>query len=167
MRRRSIESLYSRARGGATGVLGALQVPSRGWRGDPIGRTTGQLLPDLVSSCARVVRKTRLPSREGVLAFFGNQLGANAVAWTAGVMAAGLVEVFFEQRSVRNLWGLAAWGGRTLVSADDYRVIMTLTSYTTGLVMLILMRHLVLRWVSEFRDLRLERSEPDQASDPL
>jgi hypothetical protein len=32
--------------------------------------------------------------------------------------------------------------------------------------MLILMRHLVLRWVSEFRDLRLERSERDQASDP-
>jgi hypothetical protein len=166
MRRRSIESLYSRDRGGATGVLGALQVPSRGWRGDTIWRTTGQLLPDLVSSGARVVRKTRLPSRGGVLAFFGNQLGANAVAWTAGVMAAGLVEALFEQRSMRNLWGLAAWGGRTLVSADDYRVIMSLTSYTTGLVMLILIRHLVLRWASEFRDLRLESGERDQASDP-
>jgi hypothetical protein len=166
MRRRSIESLYSRARGGATGVLGALQVPSRGWRADTIWRTTGHLLPDLVSSCARVVRKTRLPSREGALAFIGNQLGANVVAWTAGVMSARLVETFFEQRGMRNLWGLAAWGDRTLVSADDYRVIMTLTSYTTGLVMLILMRHLVLRWVSEFRDLRLERCERDQVSDP-
>ena len=165
MRRRSIEGLYSRARGGATGVLGALRVPGRGWRGDTIRRASGQLLPDLVSSGARVVRKTRLPSREGVLAFFGKQLWANAVAWTAGVMAAGLVEAFFEQRSMRNLWGLAGWGGRTLVSADDYRVIMTLTSYTTGLLMLILMRHLVLRWVSEFRDLRLERSERE-TSDP-
>src|SRR5262245_21712251 len=164
MRRPSIESLYSRARGGATGVLGTLQVPSRGWRADTIWRSTGQLLPDLVSSCARVVRKTRLPSREGVLAFFGNQLWANAVGWTAGVMAAGLVEAFFEQRSMRNLWGLAAWGGRTVVSSDDYQVIMTLTSYTTGLVMMILMRHLVLRWISEFRDLRLERSERE-ASD--
>jgi hypothetical protein len=166
MRWRSIESPYPRARDGATGALGALQVPSRGWRGDAIWRTTGQLLPDLVSSGARVVRKARLPSRGGIVAFFGNQLWANAVAWTAGLIAAGLVEAFFEQRSMRNLWGLAAWGGRTLVSTDDYRVIMTLTSYTTGLVMLILMRHLVLRWVSEFRDLRLERSERDQVSDP-
>src|SRR5262249_59591144 len=124
------------------------------------------VLPDLVASCARLVRKTRLPSSQGVFAFFGNQLLANAVGWTAGVTAAGLVETFFEARSMRNLWGLAAWGGRTLVSADAYRVIMTLTSYTTGLVMLILMRHLVLRWFSEFRDLRLERSERDQASDP-
>jgi len=124
----------------------------------------GQLLPDLVSSGARVVRKTRLPSRGGVLAFFGNQLWGNAVGWTAGVTSAGLVESFFEQRSMRNLWGLAAWGGRALVSADDYRVIMTVTSYTTGLVIMILMRHLVLRWVSEFRDLRLERGERDPAS---
>ena len=82
---------------------------------------------------------------------------ANVVGWTAGVIAAGLVETFFEARSIRNLWGLAAWGGRTLVSADAYRAIMTATSYTAGLIMLISMRHLVLRLVTEFRDLRLER----------
>src|SRR5262245_53597122 len=109
----------------------------------------GQVLPDLVESGARVVRKTHLPSPQGVLSFFGNQLLANAVGWTAGVMAVGLVETLFEARSIRNLWGLAAWGGRTLVSADDYRWIMTLTSYTTGLVMMILMRHLVLRLLTE------------------
>ena len=164
MRRRSIESLCSGVRGG-TGFLAAVRIPGRTRRSDSIWRAIGGLLPDLVASCARVVRRARLPSRQGVVSFFGNQLWANAVAWTAGVMAAGLVETFFEARSIRNLWGLAAWGGRTLVSADDYRVIMTLTSYTAGLAMLILMRHLVLRWVTEFRDLRLERSERDRASD--
>ena len=126
----------------------------------------GQLLSDLVASGARVLHKTRLPSPQGVLAFFGNQLVANAVAWTAGVMAAGLVETFFEARSIRNLWGLAAWGGRTLVSSDDYQMIAALTSYTAGLIMLIAMRHLVLRLVGEFRDLRLERNGRNRVSDP-
>jgi hypothetical protein len=114
-----------------------------------------------------VVRKTRLPSPQHVLSFFGDQLLANAVAWTAGAMAAGLVGSFFEARSLRNLWGLAAWGGhRTLVSADAYRMIVTLTSYTAGLIMLISMRHLVLRLVTEFRALRLERNARDRSSDP-
>ena len=53
----------------------------------------------------------------------------------------------------------------TVVSADDYRVIMTLTSYTAGLIMLILMRHLVLRLATEFRDVRGERNERERAPD--
>jgi hypothetical protein len=130
-------------------------------------RVHGEVLPDLVESGARVVRKTRLPSPQGVLAFFGNQLLANALGWTAGVMAVGLVETFFEARTVRNLWGVAAWGGRTLVSADDYRMLVTLTSYTAGLLMMIAMRHLVLRLVTEFRDLRLERNGHGRAPDAL
>ncbi len=166
MRRRSTENPCFRVHGGTPGVSGAIRVPSRRWRSDATRLAIGQALSDLVASCTRVVRKTRLPSAQGLLAFFGNQLLANAVAWTAGVMAAGMVETFFEARSIRNLWGLAAWGGRTLVSAGDYRMIVTLTSYTAGLIMLILMRHLVLRLVSEFRDLRLERNERDRASDP-
>ena len=166
MRRRSTENPCFRVHGGAPGVSGAIQVPSRSWRSAATGLAIGQVFSDLVASGARVLRKTRLPSPQGLLAFFGNQLLANAVAWTAGVMAAGLVETFVEARSIRNLWGLAAWGGRTLVSADDYRTIMTLTSYTAGLVMMILMRHLVLRLVTEFRGLRLERNGRDRASDP-
>jgi hypothetical protein len=164
MRRRSTENPCFRVLGGAPGVSGAIRVPSRRWRSDATRRAIGQVLPDLVASCTRVVRKTRLPSPQGVLAFLGNQLLANAVGWTAGVMAAGLVETFFEARSIRNLWGLAVWGGRTLVSPDDYRMIMTLTSHTAGLIMLILTRHLVLRLVTEFRDLRLERGRlPDRS----
>jgi len=161
MRRRSTDDRCSRVHAGAPG-----RVPSRRWRSEATPRATGPVLPDLVASCTRLVRKTRLPSPQGVLAFFGDQLLANAAAWTAGVMAAGLVETCFEARSIRNLWGLAAWGGRTLVSADDYRMIITLTSYTAGLIMLISMRHLVLRLVAEFRDLRVECNERDGASDP-
>jgi hypothetical protein len=115
-----------------------------------------------------VARKTRLPSHQAVLDFFGGQLLANAVAWIAGVMAAHLVGSFFEARSIRNLWGLVASGDRNVVSADDYRLLMTLTSYTAGLVILILVRHLVLRLAAEFRDLRVERrrgggSDPAQS----
>ena len=168
MHRRSTENPCFRVHGGAPGVPGTIPVPSPLWRSEATTRlASGQVLSDLVASCARVVRKTRLSSPQGVLSFFGDQLLANAVAWTAGVMAADLVGTFFEARSIRNLWGLAAWGGhRTLVSADDYHMIVTLTSYTAGLIMLILMRHLILRLVTEFRDLRLERNGRDRASDP-
>ena len=165
MRRRSAENHWFPVHEVPPGVSGAIRGLSRLWRSDTTRRAIGQVLPDLVASCARVVRKTRLPSPQGVLAFFGNQLFANAVAWTAGIMAAGLVETFFEARSIRNLWGLAAWGGRTLVSADQYRMMMTVTSYTAGLIMLILMRHLVLRLATEFRDVRGERNGRERASD--
>ena len=165
MSRQSAENLCSSACAVAPGVSDAARAPSRCWRHDATRGTIRQVLLDLVQSCARVASETRLPSRKGVLEFFGSQLLANAVAWTAGVMAAGLVETFFEARSIRNLWGLAAWGDRTVVSADHYRLIMTLTSYTAGLVMLTLMRHLVLRLVTEFRDVRVERNGRERASD--
>jgi hypothetical protein len=51
---------------------------------------------DFFESWRRVARKTRMPTREGVAAFFGNQVLVNAVAWTAGLIAAGLVRSFFE-----------------------------------------------------------------------
>ena len=163
--RRSAENLCSSVHGVASGVSDATPEPSRGWRHEATQHAIRQVLLDLVESCARVASATRMPSRKGFLDFFGSQLLGNAVGWTAGVMAASLVETFFEARSMRNLWGLAAWGRRTVVSADDYRVIMTLTSYTAGLIMLILMRHLVLRLATEFRDVRGERNGRERASD--
>jgi hypothetical protein len=163
--RRSAENLCSSVHGVASGVSDATREPSRCWRHDATQHAIRQILLDLVESGARVASATRMPSRKGFLDFFGSQILGNTVGWTAGVMAAGLVETFFEARSIRNLWGLAAWGGRSVVSADDYRVIMTLTSYTAGLIMLILMRHLVLRLATEFRDVRGERSGRERASD--
>lgn len=163
--RRSPESLCSSVHGVASGVSDATREPSRCRRHDATQHAIRQVLLDLVESCARVASATRMPSRRRFLDFFGSQLLGNTVGWTAGVMAAGLVETFFEARSIRNLWGLAAWGGRTVVSADDYRLIMTLTSYTAGLIMLILMRHLVLRLATEFRDVRGERNGRERAAD--
>jgi hypothetical protein len=103
-----------------------------------------------------------MPTWNGILEFFGKQVFINALAWTAGLMAAGLVKSFFEARGIRNFWGLTASSSRTLVSADDYQMIMTLTSYSAGLIMLIVSRHLVLRLIAEFRALRLERGQTDE-----
>lgn len=119
---------------------------------------------DLLESCGRVARKARLPTRSGFLGFFGDQVLVNGMGWTAGVLAAELVRRFFDVRGFRNLWGLAAHG-RTLVSADEYQLITTLVSYSAGLVMLILVRHLVLRWITEFYGLRFERARAERASD--
>jgi hypothetical protein len=146
----------------ADGVPGNTPVPrtARTPQPLPITTTDGTLrrtLLDAFESARRVARQTRLPDRKGLAAFFGKQLGVNAVAWTAGLLAVEVVSRFFEVKGIRNLWGLAAWGGRTPISAEDYHLITSLTSYTAGLLMLILMRHLVLRWIAELHALRAER----------
>lgn len=135
----------------------------RRWRRDAIERAIRQAIADFFESWVRVARKTHLPTRRGILEFFGNQVLVNAVAWTAAVTAAGLVKNFFEVRGFRNLWGLMAPRSRTLVSPDDYQVIMTLAGYSAGLIMLILVRYLVLRLISEFHSLRLERVQGEGA----
>jgi hypothetical protein len=107
------------------------------------------------------VRKTRLPTWKSIGRYLGHQVLINSVAWTAGLLAVGLVRSFFEVRSFRNLWGLFAWGDRTLVSADDYQAMTNVTSYLAGLVILIFVRHFILRVSTELHDLRLERDDFD------
>ncbi|KPJ75645.1 MAG: hypothetical protein AMS19_13775 [Gemmatimonas sp. SG8_23] len=158
MQRRSAESLAFATRAGVRGVSTGRRAGISWWRCGPIQRAIRLAAADVFESCGRVARKTHVPTRKGILEFFGNQVLINAVAWTAGVIAAGLVKSFFEVKGFRNLWGLIAPRGRALVSADDYQMIMTLMSYSAGLLMLILVRHLILRLITEFRALRLERA---------
>jgi hypothetical protein len=163
MQRQSAESVLFPTRAAAHGVCAANREAIRWRRSDEIQRAIRQAIADVFECWVRVVRKAHMPTRKGILEFFGNQVLINAVAWTAGVMAAGLVKNFFVVKGFRNLWGLIAPRSRTLVSADDYQVIMTLTGYAAGLVMLILVRHLLLRSIAEFRSLRLERAQGDGA----
>jgi len=135
------------------------------WRSDAAQDELHRATADFVESARRVARKTQMPTRDGVVAFFWNQILINAVAWTVGVFAAGLVKHFFEVRGFRNLWGLTASSTRSLVSADAYQTIMIVASYSAGLVMLILMRHLILRTIAELYALRLERAGGSPAAD--
>ncbi len=115
-----------------------------------------QAVSDGFESCARVARDTHLPSRRGLLAFFGNEVLVNAVAGTSALVAGALARRFLEIRGLRNLWGLAA--SKTAVSADDYQTVLVATSYAAGLLMLILVRQLILRVAGEFHALRRERA---------
>jgi hypothetical protein len=140
-------------------------------RADTSSGAVRQTLGDFWESWRRVARKTHMPTREGVMAFFGHQVLVNTVAWTGGVVAAGLVRRFFEIRGFWNLWGLASSAGRSPLSVDDYQALMTLASYLAGLVMMVLIRHLVLRVITEFRSLRFERDRvggacPSAPADP-
>lgn len=125
---------------------------------DPAPGLFRGLVADLWESGARVARGIRLPRPAGIVGFFGNQLLVNAVAWTAGMVAVHLVQRFFEVRGFRNLWGLFASGDRSVVSGDEYRLITIVTSYTAGLLILIGIRHLALRMMAEFHDLRRVRA---------
>jgi len=116
-----------------------------------------QATADAVEGAARVVRATRIPTRKTILDFLTHQVLVNSVAWTAGLIAAGVVTSLYEVRGLRNLWGVAASGSRTLVSGEDYHSIMTVTSFSAGLMMMIFVRHFLLRWIDELRSVRLER----------
>ena len=138
----------------------------RWWQRDATQNTIRQAIADFFESWARVVRKTHVPTRESTMRYFGNQLVVNAAAWTAALLAARVVKTFFEVKGIRTHWGLAASRDRTLVSADDFQLIMSLASYTAGFIMLILVRHLLLRLISEFRSLRIERiGELEESTD--
>ena len=138
----------------------------RGLRGRKARHAFRLTIEDILESGARVVRKLEWPTQEGVWKFLGNQLLVNTVAWSAGLIAAGLVKNFFEVRGFANLWGLAPQKGRSLVSAADYELIVNVASYSSGLFMLILVRYLILRLITEFHAVRRERESRDQATDP-
>jgi hypothetical protein len=152
------ESVPSVFRDFAGGISASIRASIRWWRSEETQDALRYAIVDFVESWDRVVRKAKKPTREGVMRFMGNQVLINTVAWTAGVTAAGLVKNFFEVRSFRNLWGLTAPGSRSLVSADDYELIVNVASYSAGLIMLIMARYLILRLIAEFHALRRERA---------
>lgn len=117
-----------------------------------------QLVVDLGVAVWRAVRVVRLPTGGEVQAFFGNQVISSTAGWAAGLASASLVDRWFVRRGVRNLWGLAARGDRTLVSADTYAWLATATSFVVGLVVLISVRHLVHGTLRELRELRALRA---------
>jgi hypothetical protein len=157
------ESVPSVFREITRGISVSIRALIRWWRCEETQDALRFAILDFVESWERVVRKTERPTREGVLRFLGNQVLINTVAWTAGVAAAGFVKNFFEVRGFRNLWGLTAPGSRSLVSADDYALIVNVASYSAGLIMLILARYLILRVVAEFHALRRERALAPEA----
>jgi hypothetical protein len=128
----------------ATGWVAAHPAVRTSWR-------------DACEATRRIARSIRFPTRQELLGFLGHQALVNTVAWCAGLAAAGLITWFFEERSLRNLWGLIPSGHRALVSPDDYRMLLSLASFCAGLTMMVFVRHVLLRWIAEVRVVRLER----------
>jgi hypothetical protein len=147
-------------------VSATLDASWRGRRGNRARQAFRQTIEDILESGVRVVRKSEWPTRDGVLKFLGNQVLINSVAWSAGLVTAGLVKNFFEVRGFANLWGLAPRNGRSLVSAADYELIVNVASYSSGLLILILVRYLILRLIAEFHALRRERTIGDRPPIP-
>lgn len=119
---------------------------------------------DLVVSVGRALSRLRVPTGGEVRSFFGNQLISSAAGWAAGLASASMVDRWFVRRGVRNLWGLASRGDRTVVDADTYAWIATGTSFVVGLVVLITVRQLVHGTLRELGELRAERALEGQGS---
>lgn len=118
---------------------------------------------DLVESVVRVTRGFRVPTRTDLVKFAGNQLLVNAVAWTAAILSTTLVQRFFEEKSLRNLWGLLPPNDRSLLDPADFETLTIATSYAVGLLILVFVRHLVLRILTELRLVRRARAETEGA----
>jgi hypothetical protein len=147
-------------RNGSDAVDAAREAIRRSWdwaRSDEVRSALRAFATDAIKGGWRVVRSIRRPTREGVIDFFTHQLLVNVVGWMAGFITAYVVTQLFEVRGARNLWGLAASGDRSLVGADDYRLIMTITGFTVGLLTMLFVRHFLMRWIAETRTLRAER----------
>jgi len=113
---------------------------------------------DLAVAIGRALSRVGVPSGPAVKAFFRNQVISTTAGWTAGLLSASLVNRWFVRRSVRNLWGLAARGDRTVVSGATFEWLATGTSFVVGLAVLIAVRHLVHGTLEELHDLQALRA---------
>jgi hypothetical protein len=115
-------------------------------------------LRDLALAFRRVVDNTSRPTKQELHAFVRNELVANSVGWTAGLLGVGLVDSFMETRGLTNLWGLLSPRNKAIVSAETYAAVSWFASYATGLFILIVVRHFLLRTLQEYRAVRADKS---------
>jgi len=152
------------------GVVEAFRRASRWARSEEARLAASDVVADVAAGAWSVTSSIRLPTRQGLIDFFTHQVLVNMVGWMTGLATAHVVTRLFEVRGFRNLWGLAASDSRTLVSADDHRLITTLTGFTVGLLMMLFVRHFLMRWISETRAIRADRRgsrQPDTEDRPL
>lgn len=109
---------------------------------------------DLWTAFGRVLTRNR-PTGEGLIAFVGDEIIGNALAWATGLASTALVQAYFVKRAWWNLGGLTAQ--RTAVSGDELGWISWLASYAVGLLALITVRTVVIGTLRELSALRAER----------
>lgn len=114
-------------------------------------------MKDLRTAFGRSVAESR-PTSRTVSGFFGEELLASAVGWTAGSFSVWLVDQWFVVKSWRNLWGLTATR-RTAVSADEYSLLGDIVGYTVGLAVLILVRQIIIGTLRHYQLVRQARIE--------
>lgn len=114
-------------------------------------------IKDLGTAFGRSLTSAR-PDARAVTGFFGEEVFASTVGWTAGTVSVWLVDQFFVVRSWRNLWGLTATK-RTALPSDTYQLMVDGLGYVVGLMVLIGVRQFVVGTIAHYRALRRERAE--------
>ncbi|MEH0156963.1 hypothetical protein V6R21_22740 [Limibacter armeniacum] len=77
---------------------------------------------------------------------------ATTAGWSAGLFSSQLVHQYYEKKSIRNLWGLAANKSKKLVTKDEFQNIEEITSYIVGLVILLIVQFLIKKLFSWYRN---------------
>ncbi len=82
--------------------------------------------PSSVNKIGEYVSRKKI-LRESVAEFFNHGIG-----YIAGVLAYNNLSVFFEVKSFRNLWGVANFRKKTLVSQDTFELMEFVISGLVG-----------------------------------
>ncbi|HEX5170018.1 MAG TPA: hypothetical protein VFW11_12660 [Cyclobacteriaceae bacterium] len=84
-------------------------------------------------------------TRQAVLRYLYTEVAGNFVGFLIGASAAGLLSRFFETRSIRNLWGLAA--KRTVVDKNTFTVLEWIISIVIGFVVFEIFTKVIAEWL--------------------
>ena len=80
-------------------------------------------------------------NKKTILKYLYDQLTGNFAGFIVGMSAAGLVSNFFETRSIRNLWGIAA--KKTIVNKNTFHALEWIISIVIGFVVFEIMTKVV------------------------
>lgn len=80
-------------------------------------------------------------SRATISKYLYDQLTGNFAGFIVGMSASGLVSKFFEQRSIRNLWGITS--KKTVVSKETFGIIEWIVAVLIGFLVFEIMTKVV------------------------
>lgn len=89
------------------------------------------------------IKTIKVVSTKNFFSFLGQEVVANAVAWTAAIISSQLVSNYITVKSWKNGWGVFGKKDSTFVSKEAFEEIDWIVSYLVGLIMLLTVNYLM------------------------
>lgn len=107
-----------------------------------ISRFINTMSPRAASVCSTFLAKaSTFLSRKKLAREILEEFVNNGIGYIAGLMTYNYLSRYIEVRSARNLWGLANFKKKTLVSPETFEVLSVVISAVVGFLILKLVTH--------------------------